>query len=503
MTINDKLLGQSALERVGITELKEEVGNPYAAPTVIFELFESVHILVFILMQLVEGRRATDSALRFWYFRYRFTNPTTPFVPHQEGQFSFGEFLTERLSETLLHMVEIPLFTWILFIPIALCLRPVLGFDPKPLMEFLVFAAGGLLFCSLFIFWRLETITFYHTPTPKEIEFYLQSLGVPRQQLEIPAAPIDSLPPVTRNGTICSVIRGARIMNSQESLFLFGPRGVPVLRTLIQLSLSLHIVAVTVIVKLLVSPHYQHIMFGVLGYWSGFAPLAIVLLSMTFFPAIATQFTVISNIGSMASRQAIAASAEKLQLQLLERHYQILQFLRYKAEVSFASQPGRTKDEIDEAKQLYDALSPEIQKGYQDIFHAFAELADQPRIPVKNIMTMIDAFSLSERIPDCKHKADGWVAALDPSGSLTYPAFTADLFDFLDEDADGYITIDDLLENLTGLKPAASEEEVEQILAAISHGARGELVGLSQLVSWIDELEDRARELRPKGSPSH
>ncbi|KAL8435399.1 hypothetical protein ACSSS7_002531 [Eimeria intestinalis] len=391
--------------------------------------------------QLVEARRATDSALRFWYFRYRFTNPTTPFVPHQEGQFAFGEFLTERLSETLLHMVEIPLSTWILFIPIVLCLRPVLGFDPRPLMEFLVFAAGGLLFCSLFIFWRLETLTFYHTPTPKEIELHLQSLGAPRQQLEIPAAPIDSLPPITRNGPICSVIRGSRIMNSQESLFLFGPRGVSVLRTLIQLSLSLHIVAVTVIVKLLVSPHYQHIMLGVLGYWSGFAPLAIVLLSMSFFPAIATQFTIISNIGSMASRQAIAASAEKLQLQLLERQYQILQFLRYKAEVSFASQPGRAKDEIEEAKQLYDALSPEIQKGYQDIFHAFAELADQPRIPVKNIMTMIDAFSLSERIPDCKHKAGGWVAALDPSGSLTYPAFTADLFDFLDEDADGYITI--------------------------------------------------------------
>ncbi|KAL8444984.1 hypothetical protein Emed_005953 [Eimeria media] len=412
MAINDKLLGQSALERVGITELKEEVGNPYAAPTVIFELFESVHILVFILM-----------------------------------------------------------LTFTLFVLLLLTISLTAAREWK----------------HLFIFWRLETLTFYHTPTPKEIEVYLQSLGVPRQQLELPAAPIDSLPPVTRNGAICSVIRGARIMNSQESLFLFGPRGVSVLRTLIQLSLSLHIVAVTVIVKLLVSPHYQHIMFGVLGYWTGFAPLAIVLLSMSFFPAIATQFTIISNIGSMASRQAIAASAEKLQLQLLERQYQILQFLRYKAEVSFASQPGRAKDEIDEAKQLYDALSPEIQKGYQDIFHAFAELADQPRIPVKNIMTMIDAFSLSERIPDCKHKADGWVAALDPSGNLTYPAFTAD----------------DLLENLTGLKPAASEEEVEQIVAAISHGARGELVGLSQLVSWIDEVEDRAKELRPKGSPSH
>lgn len=50
MAINDKLLGQSALERVGIAELKEESGNPYAAPTIIFELFESVHILVFIFV---------------------------------------------------------------------------------------------------------------------------------------------------------------------------------------------------------------------------------------------------------------------------------------------------------------------------------------------------------------------------------------------------------------------------------------------------------------------
>lgn len=62
---------------------------------------------------------------------------------------------------------------------------------------------------------------------------------------------------------------------------------------------------------------------------------------------------------------------------------------------------------------------------------------------------------------------------------------------------------DDLLDNLEGLRPAASEDEVEQLLAAIAHGARGELISLPQLVSWIDELEERARELRPKGSPSH
>lgn len=50
MAINDKLLGQNSLERIGIAELKEESGNPYAAPTVIFELFESAHIIVFLLL---------------------------------------------------------------------------------------------------------------------------------------------------------------------------------------------------------------------------------------------------------------------------------------------------------------------------------------------------------------------------------------------------------------------------------------------------------------------
>ncbi|CDJ66540.1 hypothetical protein, conserved [Eimeria necatrix] len=50
MAINDKLLGQSSLERIGIAELKEESGNPYAAPTVVFELFESAHIIVFLLL---------------------------------------------------------------------------------------------------------------------------------------------------------------------------------------------------------------------------------------------------------------------------------------------------------------------------------------------------------------------------------------------------------------------------------------------------------------------
>lgn len=109
-----------------------------------------------------------------------------------------------------------------------------------------------------------------------------------------------------------------------------------------------------------------------------------------------------------------------------------------------------------------------------------------------------------------------------------------DLFDFLDDDADGYVTMvrqlgalrrrcsvhphcspflksafhnylfknlqNDFLENLEGLRPAASEEEIKQLLATISHGARGELVGYNQLASWIDEMEDRAREFQPKGS---
>ncbi|CDI84298.1 hypothetical protein, conserved [Eimeria praecox] len=535
MAINDKLLGQNSLERIGIKELKEESGNPYAAPTVIFELFESAHIIVFLLLvtftvsilvlltlsvatttewrrydemgvlefqQLVKSKAASDSALRFWYIRFRFMNPLTPFAPHQEGEFHFGEFLSERLSETLLHMVEIPISTWALFIPILLSARPVFGFSPKPLVEFLVFAAGALLFFNLFIFWRLETVLNYHTPSSKEIEEYLRGLAQPRASTELPPAPIEALPPITRNGPICTLIRGARVMNAQESLFVLGPRGIPALRTLIQLSLSLHVVAVTAAAKLLLSPHYQHVMFGVLGYWSGIAPLLVLLLSMGLFPSIATHFTIVSNLGSLASRQAIAASAQRLHMKQLERHFQILQFLRYKADTFFASHPGRARDEIDEAKQIYDALSPETQKGYQDIFHAFAELGEEPRIPLTNIHKMIEAFALNERIPDCKAKADGWVAALDASESLTFPAFTADLFDFLDDDADGYVTVDDFMENLRGLRPAASEEEVKQLVAAMALGVRGELISFYQLASWMDDIEDRARSFHPKGSPT-
>lgn len=355
--------------------------------------------------QLVKTRQASDSALRFWYIRYRFMNPLTPFAPHQEGEFHFGEFLSERLSETLLHMVEVPISTWALFIPILLSLRPVFGFSPKPLVEFLVFAAGALLFFNLFIFWRLESVLNYHTPSSKEIDEYLQGLAQPRNSTELPVAPIEALPPVTRNGAICTLIRGARVMNAHESLFVLGPRGIPALRTLIQLSLSLHVVAVTAAAKLLISPHYQHVMFGVLGYWSGIAPLLVLFLSMGLFPSIATLFTVVSNLGSLASRQAIAASAQRLHLRQLERQFQILQFLRYKAETFFAAHPGRARDEIEEAKQLYDSLSPETQKGYQDIFHAFAELKEEPRIPLANIHKMIEAFALNERIPDCKEKA--------------------------------------------------------------------------------------------------
>lgn len=59
------------------------------------------------------------------------------------------------------------------------------------------------------------------------------------------------------------------------------------------------------------------------------------------------------------------------------------------------------------------------------------------------------------------------------------------------------------MDNLAGLRPAASEEEAEQLIASMSHGARGELIGVPQLSSWIEEMEDRAREFRPKGSSGH
>lgn len=58
------------------------------------------------------------------------------------------------------------------------------------------------------------------------------------------------------------------------------------------------------------------------------------------------------------------------------------------------------------------------------------------------------------------------------------------------------------MDNLTGLKPAASEEEVKQLVAAMAHGVRGELVSFYQLASWIDEIEDRAKSFHPKGSPT-
>lgn len=50
MRVNDRLLGQTPLERIGIAELKEHGGNPYAAPTPMFELFEGVHLTIFFLM---------------------------------------------------------------------------------------------------------------------------------------------------------------------------------------------------------------------------------------------------------------------------------------------------------------------------------------------------------------------------------------------------------------------------------------------------------------------
>lgn len=186
--INDKYLGVSETEELAIEEAETKGEEPYP-PTHLTEIFETIHVLVFIIMiifiievgmlmsfgfnsmrqlQELERNAQTDlhdlvtdpysssgrgvhQVLEFWGAAKRFCDQENPLIPiprpPEPGYpaFSFASYLNKCFAYTLSDMISLPPSIIILTFFIFVLLRPALDLHGRDQIVFMSLTAATLL----------------------------------------------------------------------------------------------------------------------------------------------------------------------------------------------------------------------------------------------------------------------------------------------------------------------------------------------------------------------
>ncbi|KAL8444254.1 hypothetical protein Emag_005611 [Eimeria magna] len=192
--LNDKYLGVSKTEEAAIVEAEAHGEEPYP-PTHLTETFESIHVLIFMIMVTfilqvsaltaagyktmrkleymdakTDGDLRSDvnallghghqdeqlirDALEHWGIRRRFISATNPLMPKPRRpepgrpQFSFAAYLIHCFGESLAEMIELPPSILILTLLIVVLLRPALSLPGREVIVFMIIGAFGLLFLT-------------------------------------------------------------------------------------------------------------------------------------------------------------------------------------------------------------------------------------------------------------------------------------------------------------------------------------------------------------------
>ncbi|CDJ57592.1 hypothetical protein, conserved [Eimeria maxima] len=194
--VNDKYLGVSKTEEAAIAEAEAKGEEPYP-PTHLTETFETIHVLIFLIMvtficqvaaltavgyrtmrslayldsktdedlkndvaALHEGRtqnsneKMTRKALEHWGIRQRFVLAANPLMPKPRKQepgsprFSFAAYLIHCFGDSLATMIELPPSILVLTLLIVVLLRPALSLPGREVIIFMIIAAFGLLFST-------------------------------------------------------------------------------------------------------------------------------------------------------------------------------------------------------------------------------------------------------------------------------------------------------------------------------------------------------------------
>lgn len=192
--LNDKYLGVSKTEEAAIAEAEAHGEEPYP-PTHLTETFETIHVLIFMIMvtfvlqvaaltalgyrtmrtleyldaktdddlrndvaSLLErehpSERSIRQSLEHWGIRRRFISTTNPLMPKPRRlepgfpKFSFAAYLIHCFGEGLADMVELPPSILILTLLIVALLRPAMSLPGREVIAFMIIGAFGLLFLT-------------------------------------------------------------------------------------------------------------------------------------------------------------------------------------------------------------------------------------------------------------------------------------------------------------------------------------------------------------------
>lgn len=189
--LNDKYLGVSKTEEAAIEAAESQGEEPYP-PTHLTETFETIHVLIFMIMvtfiiqiaalaifgyrtmrklEILDAKTEEDlqrdivsassfgrlregnirEALEHWGIRQRFVSATNPLMPKPRWPepgfppFSFAAYLIRCFGESLANMIELPPSILILTLLIVILLRPALSLAGREVVIFMIILAFGLL----------------------------------------------------------------------------------------------------------------------------------------------------------------------------------------------------------------------------------------------------------------------------------------------------------------------------------------------------------------------
>ncbi|XP_026190059.1 uncharacterized protein LOC113146556 [Cyclospora cayetanensis] len=368
--LNDKYLGVSKTEEVAIQEAEAHGEVPYP-PTHLTETFETIHVLIFMIMvafivqvavltavgyrtmkeleyldaktsddlrkdvtSLLEGgygyKGSVRKALEHWGIKRRFISATNPLMPKPRRpepgfpKFSFAAYLIHCFGESLSVMIELPPSILVLTLLIVVLLRPALSLPGREIIIFMVIAAFGLLLLTCLAYAFLKFADAKVRPDSGALVPLFSSQAVdPEASDKAFHCPIDDRPLATMKDW-----PRKHVVNRAAALFPFGnPRYY---RRLLQLLLFFHAAYTAILLMcFFAQEHGSRYIWWKNAYWAYPLTLVPLCVSFIFWARLLKTFTTVFHVDFLANPTTIREVEAEQDKAVVQRDAQILEFLMH------------------------------------------------------------------------------------------------------------------------------------------------------------------------------
>lgn len=423
--LNDRIFGQSETEKVAIAEAikKDEKPTP---PTQLQELFEEIHILIFVIMVmyileaaflLIVGRtairgferldrlsvledfeadypvespreRLSNQALAFYGLKYRFLEPRILAFPvPEDAEFQFSKYLSANYTDLLVELIELPVIALMVIFMTVLALRPLMGLPGIVFLISLVVVSGLLCAATVASMFLVHRVYRKLIPNLPLVTNYIETRGrgpPSPAQTDVFKAPIDDSP------VYKMTFLGPRNRIAREFPF----SSIETFRTVLQLLLFFNAAFAAIVIRGATSiAHHQNALWWEHRFWFYPLTLGIVLANLGLWTRLIREFNYVTCLDCQANVKMIEEVDEEAKNEQLQRHAHLLRFLFHKAD--HAAHRAKT---VDQRKADLERASLEfhrLPKHYRDlltlIFTTVSRYHDRLGEPeVKGVVTKSD-----------------------------------------------------------------------------------------------------------------